>query len=117
MVGTISHELRTPLNGILSLLQCMREEPSIPKETVKTYISPCLDCSHLLLHLINDILDFTQISFRELRMVIQPVNIRKEVNQVVDWLAMKASLRGIDLLFEIDEDVPIIIHTDPNRLK
>ena len=76
MVATISHELRTPLNGIMGILECAMEE-RLGKDFIQQFLRPCLDCSNLLLHLINDILDYTQMNFKKLRMHFKAVSLRK----------------------------------------
>ena len=68
--------------------------------------------------LINDILDYTEINCgKEIRLVFQEVNIRDLLKEIGDLLHMKAVMRKIALLFEIDPDTPETIWTDPRRLK
>lgn len=62
MMASVSHELRTPLNGSMSMLQCAMEDRSISNKSKDEYLIPALNCSQLLLHLINDILDYGQMN-------------------------------------------------------
>jgi signal transduction histidine kinase len=45
------------------------------------------------------------------------VNISHLVQEIVDLLHMKALMRKVELLFEIDPSTPETIWTDPRRLK
>ena len=55
LLATVSHELRTPLNSILGMIQIMLQ---ITKDTdLMYYLKICSNSGHLLLGLINSILD------------------------------------------------------------
>jgi len=74
MVGSISHEVRTPLNSMMILLKCAQSYPNLDKFFFKTYIKPSIDQSEYLLCLINDILDYTQLSLEfKPRFVFEPI--------------------------------------------
>jgi len=68
--------------------------------------------------LVNDILDFTKSDFdKEIRIVFEQCNIRKDVKTVGKMLKMRARIRNIDLIIELDENIPLTFYTDPRRLK
>lgn len=68
--------------------------------------------------LVNDILDFTKSDFdKEIRIVFEQCNIRKDVKTVEMMLKMRARIRNIDLIIELDENIPLTFCTDPRRLK
>ncbi len=68
--------------------------------------------------LVNDILDFTKSDFdKEIRIVFEQCNIRKDVKTVEMMLKMRARIRNIDLIIELDENIPLTFRTDPRRLK
>lgn len=118
MVGSISHELRTPLNGLMILLGCAKNAPNIADGFFDKYLKPALDCSDFLLNIINDILDYTQMNFKkELRLVLEEVSLKALLSSVVELLKMKAKLRRLKLIIEVDEDIPDVFTTEPRRLK
>ncbi len=103
MVSSISHDLRTPLNGLMILLRCLEGTPEFNKALSEKFIEPSLHCADYLLNLINDILDYTQVNFKEeLRVVFEPTNIRTICNEVLSLLKMKATMKGIDLRLKCD---------------
>ena len=117
MMASVSHELRTPLNGSMSMLECALEDPKISGVSKEEYIVPALNCSHLLLHLINDILDYGQMNHEALKLTFETIDIRKVVAEIQELLIFKAKRRGIQLVTEISPDVTNSFKTDPNRLK
>ncbi len=63
-------------------------------------------------------MDYTELNFcDDLRLVFEVVNIRNLVQETIDLLHMKAAMKKIGLLFEIDPETPETIWTDPRRLK
>ncbi len=59
MVHSISHELKTPLNGIVNLVQSMQNLKTVPQMLKDKYLTPTLNCSSLMIQVINDIIDYT----------------------------------------------------------
>ncbi len=59
MVHSISHELKTPLNGIVNLVQSLTNLKEVTENVKVKYLKPALDCSTLMVQVINDIIDFT----------------------------------------------------------
>ena len=95
-----------------------KDIPGLPAEFYSKYLKPAYTNADYLEFLINDILDYTEISFRDdLRLVFEEVNIRNLLQEIDDLLHLKAAMRKIALLLEIDPDTPETIWTDPRRLK
>ena len=59
MLCSISHELRTPLNQIKGMVDLSKNEKDIPK--IHEYLKIADRASNMLLHKIDDILDFYEI--------------------------------------------------------
>ncbi len=100
------------------LLNCVKSITGLPSEVYEKYIKPANSCSEYLKFLINDLNDYTEMNFnKDIRLVFEEVNIRNLINEIDDLLHMKAKMRKVALLFEIDPDNPETIWTDPRRLK
>lgn len=54
-----AHEFRNPLNGIVSSLDLLSD--TFMSENKRLYFDTALNCSHLMLSLVRDILDFSQL--------------------------------------------------------
>ena len=55
--ASAAHEFRNPLNSLILSLQLL--EPSITDEVALRYLKVAMNCSKLMLFLVNDILDFS----------------------------------------------------------
>ena len=116
ILATVSHDLRTPLNAITGILQiCEKKIENQPD--VLEYLNLCKDNAHLLISLVNSLLDLQQISQGKLRVNPGEVDIRKLVSNVIKLFDFQAKSKGIALSFDIDDNVPYYITTDENRLK
>jgi len=115
IIATVSHELRTPLNGIIGLLDMT--EKKVQHHDALEYISLCKDNAHLLLSLVNSLLDMHQISSGKLKLNISKINIRKCLQSVIRLFQFQTNQKGISLTLSVDDNVPSHINTDENRLK
>ena len=68
--------------------------------------------------MVNDILDYTKISFEEdLKFVYKKIKLRNLIDNVTEIMRFKAETRNINLFFTLDPNLPQTIFTDPKRLK
>ena len=77
LLASVSHELRAPLNGNINLVETAVNSPKITATIKETLLIPALRSSKFLLHLINDILDMSQIKEKKLRLVSQSEDLKK----------------------------------------
>ncbi len=80
LLATVSHELRTPLNGIVGMLDVVKDE--VVEKGQKKKLLIAVNAGKSLLHLINDILDISQISKGVLRMRFERIRLLNVINQV-----------------------------------
>ena len=114
-LANMSHEIRTPLNGIIGCTELMLKSDSLT------------DCHHLagvslneaehLLHLINNVLDYSKIEAGHIKMEKQPLNLGQLVKLVTDGLATQASTKGVALRYEMDENLSPAVMGDALRLR
>jgi signal transduction histidine kinase/CheY-like chemotaxis protein len=119
LLSVISHEVRTPMNGIMGSALLM-QETSMTKEQ-EDYLTTIRNCGESLLTmintvLVNDILDISKIQ-QDDKLEYKGFNLRDSIEEVVDLFADKAGRNGIDLLYEIDENVPEQIVGDTKRFR
>ena len=114
-VANMSHELRTPLNGILGMTELLQD--SGLTATQRHYAQTVKSSGEALLHIINDILDFSKIEAGKMDIETIDLDVRQTTEEVVDLLAARAQDKGLELLFQIDENVPAVVAGDPGRLR
>ncbi|MDP2058396.1 MAG: ATP-binding protein [Flavobacteriaceae bacterium] len=113
-LSNMSHEIRTPLNSVIGLSELLYESKS---ETEKKEFSQSIKKSgETLLAIINDILDYSKIESNELVIRESPVNLKEFVNDIINANKPLSFEKSISLEYQIENDVPLFVLTDPVRL-
>src|SRR5207302_7274049 len=73
--------------------------------------------SEALLTIINDILDFSKIEAGKLELEHQPFDLRECMETALDFVVARATEKGLDLAYLLDELVPPAIYGDVTRLR
>lgn len=114
-LATMSHEIRTPMNGVLGMAELLEEMPLDPK--AKQYVSIISGSGKALLHLINDILDYSKIDAGKMELERVEVNLDVLIFECLSVFSLNAERKGIELIAQIDPNVHLTVETDPTRLR
>ena len=112
----MSHELRTPLNAILGFSQLLNHDANLNSEQ-KEYIEIINQSGEHLLTLIKSVLDMAKIEAGETTVYYQTLNLHQLVKNLSKMFKLKAKDKGINLVFEIGDDVPTLISSDLSKLR
>ncbi|GEM_PF-5458777 len=114
-LASVSHELRTPLNVIIGMTQLALDgEPSSEQ---REYLEDIQSSSDALLHLINDVLDFSRIEAGHMSLDCVSFDPRRMVHDVVQLLRRRAQEKNLSMCCSIDSDLPALVEGDPNALR
>ncbi len=114
-LSNISHELRTPLNAILGLSKSIIQENKDPQ--VKNDLEVIQYSSLGLLNAIDDILDYSKIEKKELRLEAKVFDLQQAVKDVRDLTEKQAKDKKLAFVYEETNQIPKFIIGDQNRLK
>ncbi|MEO6456619.1 MAG: two-component regulator propeller domain-containing protein, partial [Ginsengibacter sp.] len=114
-LATMSHEIRTPMNGVIGMSSLLAETTLTDQQ--RDYTNTITTCGESLLNVINDILDFSKIESGNMELEQEDFNLRACIEDVLDIFGTKAAGIGIDLVYQIDNDVPLQIVGDDLRLR
>ena len=114
-LATMSHEVRTPLNGMVGFTNLLLDTPLSAEQ--REYVQTIRTSSEALVQLTGDIMDYTRIESGGLQLDTTPCDVRASIENVLDILAGRAAEGRLELLHEVDADVPALVMIDAGRLR
>ena len=116
LLASVSHELRAPLNGNTNLLETALQDKGVPARVKEQMLLPALRSSQFLLHIINDILDLSQIKVKKLRLIFRSGKLQETLKDTMQLVELQAKKKGVELSLAMHPDVKTTIYTDHIRL-
>lgn len=114
LIRSVSHELRTPTNAIINLVRDLSD--SVPAQH-KSDLEVVSVCSHFLLSMINDLLDFSKVLAGKFALVKRHFDLVAELEFVMRLFQPQAQMKGLDLRLNIDPFLPKMAYSDCTRLR
>lgn len=114
-VANMSHEIRTPLNGIIGFTELALATNL--NETQKQYLEIINQSGVSLYSIINDILDFSKMESKNMKLAIDRIEVEEIVSEAFNIVSYGINKKGLEMLMDIDHDIPKYIWADAMRLK
>ena len=115
-VAAVGHELRTPMNAILGFNGVLREELADQPEQVEVVDHIRRSTEHLL-HVVNDILDFSQLQAGQLRLRNEDFDLSALLDEMVSIYQAKADEKNLLFRASLDPNLPKGVHADRQRVQ
>ena len=113
-LSVMSHEIRTPLNAVIGMTHLLLDND--PKISQIDDLNILKFSGENLLHIINDILDFTKIETGNMELEVFPFNLKTLANDIINSLQVNVKKKGNELKLLFDSRIPAYILGDKNRL-
>ncbi|PCJ44459.1 MAG: hypothetical protein COA99_06925 [Moraxellaceae bacterium] len=110
----ITYEIRTPMNNVLGMLALLDDTQLSPQQQKLQEVA--VQSGESLLHLLEDVLDFSRIASGSVVLNESMFNLRRCIDQVLEVLGPVAHGRGIDLSSVYERNVPLRLKGDRERL-
>ncbi len=112
-LANMSHELRTPLNAILGYARILERQPEKLAEGVRI-----IDASgRHLQSLIGSLLDLAKIEAGRVELSPQWAELTPMLRSLVQIIAGRAAEKGIEVVQELDPNLPEAVYCDEVRLR
>jgi signal transduction histidine kinase/CheY-like chemotaxis protein len=115
-LANMSHEIRTPMNAILGMAEIQMQNHTIPKDTADA-MNLIYDSGHLLVNIINDILDSSKIEAGKMEITPVKYDIPSLINDTVQLTLLRHESKTLKFNLEIEENTPLDLFGDELRIK
>ncbi len=111
----LSQNIRIPMNGVLGMLDVLNMTKLNNDQA--DYTALISNYSENLLSIINDILDHSKLMNESLKLEPDYFAISQLEKEIKELLRYKIEGKGIQLEFEISQDIPAYLYGDKKRIK
>ena len=114
-LANMSHEIRTPINVILGMNELITR--SLNHREMLEYTSKIQSAGDMLLSIINNILDVTQIESGKIMTSVKPYRTDSLVSELASIGSELCGKKGLSFTADISPDMMSMLEGDKNHLK
>ena len=115
-ISSVSHELRTPLTAINGWGETILEDPTGDPRQLRRGIRIILNESRRLSTMVEELLDFSKMEDGRFTLRIEEMDLQAELEDAIFTYRELFRQEGIELEYEVGEELLPAISGDPERL-
>lgn len=108
-LATVSHEMRTPLTSILAFVDIWERTNAPRDDDEKKIMSEMKFSSHVLLSMVNNMLDLTRVEAGRTELSPSPVDVADLLGAVRDGVTFLAERKSARVFIAVSDDVPVVM--------
>jgi|GEM_PF-2260100 len=110
----LSHELRTPITSLQGAIALLQNHQLVDESEVESLLALAAESTDRLTKVIEAILDWHQITQKDIKLFKQPCQIQTILRQVVESLHAFATHQNVPVYLEISKEISIntVFHGD-----
>jgi len=112
-LSNMSHEIRTPLNAVIGFTEQLEESSLSSKQL--GFVERIQRSGKHLQQLINDILDYAKLESGKVALEKIGFQPEKHLRETMELFEKQAADKGLELVTEVEENIPAILIGDPVR--
>lgn len=109
-LANISHEIRTPMNSIVGCAELALKNQD--EQIVHGYLKKIKKSSYILLHLINELIDITQIERGKIKSIKVNYSFTELADDIRHQMETLAGEAGLAFIVQLDSELPKYLYGD-----
>ena len=114
-MNTVTHDLRSPLNSVVGYSSLL--EKTGLNSSQNRYLQQLKKSSDYILHLVNDLLDFSKLEAGKMSVEELPFNPKSLIEESVENAIPAEKSEKVEIIVDVSEELDQKFITDPFRLK
>ena len=114
-LAMMSHEIRTPLTSILGITELLGKENLNPRQ--RDLVQRLIDIDHLLMRIVNDVLDHSKIEAGELKLELIKFSLTDVTHKCERMFDELSAGKGLYLDVRVDKEMPTSLIGDAFRIE
>ena len=114
-LANMSHEIRTPMTGVLGMTELLYETGLSEKQ--ERLVQSIKVSGNNLLHIINDVLDYSKIEAGEMSLEAIDFNLEQLIAEIFLAFSYELNKKDLTLVATFDESITKQFNGDPYRLR